>query len=251
MPSCRDGSLGQAGTEKGEAMNYAKPEKTIVTLELARAWPGELCCIQIKADGEFKTHELGAFRTSVLVAGEWVTRKSGGFLTAIQSAALDLHPCGIFVAFDVLEWDGSDISFQATLDRWNLLVACSKCFPSNWLLIESLASGKDVEAAMQARAEGCVAKMWNAPYGSMFCVKKLQTHLCTVTGMGGSQSVGIAELVAGVLVDRGRVTLRGGKTDKVRVGSIIKVEGMGLTDTSKIREPRLCQDTPTSWLVKF
>ena len=51
--------------------------------------------------------------------------------------------------------------------------------------------------------------------------------------------------------DFGSVPLLGGKCDRVRVGSIIKVEGFGLTAGGKIREPRVCRDTATSWLVKY
>jgi hypothetical protein len=47
--------------------------------------------------------------------------------------------------------------------------------------------------------------------------------------------------------DRGRVKMGGGKCDQVRIGSIIRVEGLGLTDLGKIREPRACRE----WLVKL
>jgi hypothetical protein len=50
---------------------------------------------------------------------------------------------------------------------------------------------------------------------------------------------------------RGKVTLRGGKIDRVRVGSIIKIEGLELHASGVIRDPRPCMDTETSWLVKF
>ena len=52
-------------------------------------------------------------------------------------------------------------------------------------------------------------------------------------------------------IECGHVALRGGKCDRVLVGSIVKVEGFGLTAAGMIREPRVCGDTPTSWLVKF
>jgi hypothetical protein len=72
------------------------------------------------------------------------------------------------------------------------------------------------------------------------------TYRCRVISTGATQSVGIADAETGA--DRGHVTLRGGKCDRVRVGSAIKVEGMGLTAAGRIREPRC---TEKVWLVKF
>ncbi len=45
----------------------------------------------------------------------------------------------------------------------------------------------------------------------------------------------------------GRVTLRGGKCDQVRIGSLIRVEGMNLTAAGKIRQPAPARE----WLVQF
>jgi hypothetical protein len=57
--------------------------------------------------------------------------------------------------------------------------------------------------------------------------------------------VGICDDATGA--DRGKVTLRGGKCDQVRIGSIIRVEGMGLTSVGKIRQPQPCRE----WIVKY
>ena len=58
-----------------------------------------------------------------------------------------------------------------------------------------------------------------------------------------------------VLVDsitgekRGKLPLRGGKFELVRVGSILKVEAFGLTNKGLLREARPDHDEPGSWLV--
>jgi hypothetical protein len=50
---------------------------------------------------------------------------------------------------------------------------------------------------------------------------------------------------------RGNLPLFGGRCDRVRVGSILKVEGFGLHASGLIREGRVCKDTADSWLVVF
>ena len=49
----------------------------------------------------------------------------------------------------------------------------------------------------------------------------------------------------------GNLPLLGGKCDRVRVGSILKIEGFGLHASGLIREPRVCKDTADSWLINF
>ena len=83
----------------------------------------------------------------------------------------------------------------------------------------------------------------------MQVLKHLTTHICRVTATGASQSVQVADSVTGE--PRGAVACRGGKVDKLRIGSILKVEAMGLTADGKLREPRLCQDAPDSWLNSY
>lgn len=110
--------------------------------------------------------------------------------------------------------------------------------------------GEFLEAVWARGGEGVCAFDWDAPWGEMLACKRLETFLCAVTGFcGGTQSVNIA--LAGTGKPCGHVALRGGKCDRVRVGSIIKVEGFGLTAAGCIREPRPCKDTAMSWLVKF
>jgi hypothetical protein len=84
----------------------------------------------------------------------------------------------------------------------------------------------------------------------MLACKRIVEMVCLVTGfVPGIQSVAIADPTTGQ--PRGRVALRAGKLDKVRIGSLVKVIGMSLTERGLIREPRLCSDSPGSWLVKY
>ncbi len=109
----------------------------------------------------------------------------------------------------------------------------------------------EIEQIMASGAEGVVAKPLDAPYGSMECYKALQIRKCAVLRIGPSQSVEIIASGNDEDVVTGFVKLGGGKVDKVRVGSLIKVESLGLTSNGKLREPRICTDTPDSWLVKY
>jgi len=215
-----------------------KPKKIVVTREQARAWNTAEMLIQVKADGVFSERKVLWGDAVVLVLGEFVTCKSGGFLSPLHRRMLESFPCGFFVAFDVTYPD------LTTRERWNLLTTIEPFFPCDMVLVERLEAGE-----IPPGAEGIVGKPWDAPYGDMFACKVLETRLCVVTSIGGSRAVGIAENVGGSLVDRGRVTLAGGKVERVRVGSVVKVDGMGLTEAGKIREPKVHNDD--GWLVKF
>ena len=214
-------------------------------LESARFWmPGEFL-VQVKADGVFQTREINAGGSKFLLAGEFVTKKSGGFLTTRDRKMLDKFPGGFFVAFDFLADDGLDASSFGLRRRWLMLLGKGKFFPPDCILVESF-NGEPWE--IPSDAEGLVAKRWHDPYGEMLCVKQCKTYCCTVTQIDGRQSVGIAEIAGGVMVDRGRVSLHGGKCDKVRIGSILNVTAMDETDSGKLREPKCAGE---NWLVKF
>ena len=96
-----------------------------------------------------------------------------------------------------------------------------------------------------AGGEGVCAHDWDAPYGEMLAYKASEIYTVCVTATGATQSVQIADVATGRPM--GNVPLRGGKCDRVRVGSILRVEGMGLTDKGLIRQPQPCAD----WLVQF
>lgn len=231
-------------------MTYSKPMKRIVSLDAARAWSPNSFLIQVKCDGQFQTRSLPASAPVALVAGELMRPRSGQFLTLSHKRMLEQCGGEFFVAWDLLAMDGMDVSQQSTKTRWCSLLGLVPWFPGNWILVQHGSAGF-VDWCFENGAEGVCAKAWDSPYGSMLACKRLSTHLCTVTQIGGSQSVGFAELIAGGFVDRGRIKLGGSKVDKVRVGSVLKVSSMGETDAGKLREPRLDNDSPDSWLHRF
>jgi hypothetical protein len=107
-----------------------------------------------------------------------------------------------------------------------------------------------VEAILSNGGEGIVAKRWDAPFdASMYAVKRSIELPCVVTEILPFQAVKIADASTGN--DLGKVKIAAFKISKIRVGSIIKVVGMNLTDRGMVREPRLCIDSPTSWLIKY
>ena len=228
-------------------------------------WRAGARLFQRKYDGEFLVRNVKCGMRNVLLAGERVRAKSGGFLTASDRALL-ARAGAFFAVFDLLAMDGQDVSGEPIRLRWRELCALAgelENIEHPIVLAESGGGGEFVEAVLAAGGEGVVAKDWDQPWGApMFAVKRLQTFFCVVTGFcGGTQSVQVARIEGGtsniehrtsnIQCAASRVALRGGKIDRVRVGSVLKVEGMGLTDKGMIREPRLCRDAPGSWLVKF
>jgi len=210
-----------------------KPRKTVVPLAAGRVWrvePGVR--FEEKMDGRFALATFsprGAGAVESIVAGEQM---------------LD----GVFFAFDVVQYDGQDVRAWPLRERLPVLDAI--CQHAGYRRPESMAHGGELLQRVLARGgEGVVCKSLDAPYGEMLACKRVETFQCVVTRTGNTQSVEIAD--ACTLAPRGHVALRGGKCDRVRVGSIIKVEGMGITAAGCIRESRPCKDTPTSWLIQF
>ena len=250
------------------------PRKTLVTREAAREWemgkseigkvesrnPDRL--YQRKYDGELARVRIGGGAT---VLAEFMRPKSGGFFTAADRAMHARFPLGWWAAITVEELHGENVLHESTAWRWAHLKALAPKFAPDMILAEVVT---DVDAAFANGAEGCVGHAWGAPWGDMVAVKQAGVWMCRVTSVGSTQSVSISRLKAkgsmlkensgkwenlefsiqpSDFVPAGRVKLGGGKVDQVRVGSIIRVEGMGLTDAGKIRQPVACRE----WLVKF
>ena len=207
-----------------------KPSKTLCTLEQAMAWGSGR--MTRKMDGEFEAREING----LTVAGQLMRPKSGGFFTAADRSMFAM--LGEFwVALDVVSNEPTDVR-SGILEEYRL---------AGGLVVEDV---HDIAATMAAGAEGVCWQAWDWPYGEILTVKQRWEGVCAITGhCGGSQSMTIADATTGQ--PRGRITLRGGRCDRVRVGSIIKVNGMSLTDDGKIREPVLDNDAPDSWLVSF
>jgi hypothetical protein len=214
----------------------AKPRKTVVTLEIARAWEIDASKrIEEKLDGRFATafQSLGgAEKVESILAGELMR--------------------GEFFAFDILNYRGKNVTLLPLRMRIPLMeeICSLGGFRRVRVMGGGTSPGEFLDEILAAGGEGIVIKDLDAPYGDMLAAKRLETWICRVTGgNGGSQSVRIED--AGTWQDRGRVALFSGKCDQVCPGSLIKVEGFGLTKAGKIREPRPCKDSATSWLVKF
>lgn len=215
-----------------------KPRKKIVPLQDFQKLSSREYLIQRKYDGEFATREIMFKGERFTLLGEKLRAKSSGLFDWKDKALLKRHYGSFFVAFSV------DLPGATNRDRWLKLSEIALSFTEDCYLADTVS---DASFCMESGGEGVCAHAWDAPWGEMLCVKQLNTWLCKVTAIGFTQSVEIADAATGE--PRGNVKLGGGKCDRVRVGSVIKIEGMGLSDSGKIREPRPCADTETSWLV--
>ena len=205
-------------------MIWTKPTKQIVTLAAGLAWGIEPGIIyQRKEDGRFDPWE-------------W---SPGNVL------ACELLPDGRRIAFDALMCEGKELignPLYARLWHRNHMARIAGV-P---IITTAGNGGQTLRYGLAAGWEGVCRKSLAATwYDAMEVCKKSVTLVCRVTSMGGTQSVGIADPVTGQ--DRGAVTLRGGRCDRVRVGSLIRLEAMEVHPSGKLRQPTLCAD----WLVSF
>lgn len=219
-----------------------KPRKIVVPLNVGLAWRGG-----------------GGYRYEEKMDGRFAQRRDAETQSIILGEQMR---DGRFFAFDCIMVGGQDIRRAPLRER----LECLNRF--SYLRPPCGNGGEFLEAVLARGGEGVVAKALDAPYGEMFACKRLWEGLCIVTGFcGGTNSVEISRQPSAVSVEDllkadsrtliasaipcGRLPLHGGKCDRVRIGSILKVQGMNLTETGKIREPRVCSDTPGSWLVKW
>jgi hypothetical protein len=203
-----------------------KPTKTIVPLAVGLAWTaGGL--FQQKLDGRFATLETDG--------GELAGENVGG----------------VFTAFDCIGWRGQDVRDIALRER--LAMRNELCRAGQIPIVAETTEhgGEFLESILKAGGEGAVFKSWDATYfAPMLAAKRIETWICRVaTFNAGKQSVAIVDSASGQA--RGNLPLLGGKCDRVRVGSLVKVEGFGLHPSGLVREPRICKDAPTSWLIQF
>jgi hypothetical protein len=203
-----------------------KPTKQIVPLAVGLAWQsGGL--IQQKLDGRFAT-----------------LANAGGELAGENVG-------GVFTAFDCVGWQGQDVRGAALRER--LAMRNELCHAGQIAVVPEVTErgGEFLESILNAGGEGAVFKSWDSTFFMpMLAAKRLETWICRVAGFnGGKQSVRIVDSTSGT--ERGNLPLFGGRCDRVRVGSILKVEGFGLHRSGLIREGRVCKDSETSWLIQF
>ena len=205
---------------RGEAVNVLHPTKVVISVAQAmEEWAGRGTW-QIKLDGVFTVLPV----TGGILVGETVGNQ--------------------FTAFDCVERGGTDARVYPLADRlaWRGELCRTAGLPE--------VAGCDFNGAdflkhvLGNGLEGVVMKSPGSYYDNMVAAKRSIVVTVRVSGFcGGSQSVTIADAATGQ--DRGKVTLRGGKCDLVRIGSVLRVEGMNLTDAGKIRQPVLARE----WLV--
>jgi hypothetical protein len=208
--------------------NIQHPAKNTVPLAEGLAWGNDGYIYEQKLDGEFALREVASGTQTGVLAGEFMPRG--------------------FIAWDCVKFDGQDIRalpWHERAARRNDLCALVG-FP----VVMSLPNGSALlQAVLASGGEGIVRK---SPYATyyvpMTACKRLQAWICRVTARANGQSVNIED--AATRENRGKVALRGGKCDRVRVGSLVKIEGLELHASGFIRDPRPCQDTPTSWLIQ-
>ena len=233
----------------GLRVQIPKPRKMIVPMTEGLAWRGGGNFLYIeKYDGQWVAGGL-PFQGHLLLA----ERMQGGIIRPPNAVWYAVHSIAALAGQNVLSWP--------TRARWRELCALAPLFPPYMRLANAGNGGEFLQTVLDHGGEGVCAFDLDASWGEMWACKRLETFYCMVTGFcGGTQSVSVARLPeyqpGGNLdvqnrLECGHVALRGGKCDRVRIGSIIKVEGFGLTAAGMIREPRTCKDSPTSWLVKF
>ena len=197
---------------------------------------------QRKYDGDMGRLDIGG---GIGLLGEKMRRKSGGFYTAADLKMFEQFPDGWFAAFTVETWNGKNMLTWSEDHRITILNDLT--LPPGVILAETVHNVADV---MDSGAEGVVWRDWLSSWGNMVVHKVLNQWHCRVGQIGGTQSVLISDAKTGE--PRGRCKLGGGKIDRVQANvSIIKVEGLGLTEKGFIREPRVCEDSENSWIVSY
>lgn len=206
------------------------PPKILVTIEQGRAWGQDCAIYQEKLDGNFETVAMGGD----VLAGESIKNTLAG--QAWRGAR-------VFVVWDCLARNGRDIRQQPASVRWNAArdLAGKYGLP---VVQSDVNGGRLLARVLAAGGEGVVRKDAGATYfDAMQACKRSIIVECRVTGIGPGQSI----TLAGERGDLGKCPAKGGAADRVRVGSVVRVEAACYTVNNKLREAKLCRE----WLVTF
>lgn len=209
------------------------PRKTVVPLAVGLGWGNDGAIYQEKLDGKFHHHR--DTETQSALVGEWMPARG-------------MAEAG-FIAWDIVEYRGADVrGMPLTTRLWMrdeiCRINCIQAVATWWN------GGRLLETVLARGGEGIVRKLPGATYfEAMIACKRLQTWVCRVVALDHATG-GAAIADAGTGEKRGTVPLRN-RAGQCRVGSIVKVEGLELTAAGKIRDPRPCKDTPSSWLIRF
>lgn len=200
-----------------------KPSFISVPMETGLRWrDGAGWRYEEKMDGQFHVEELTHATT---VIGE-------------------LMRDGQFFAFDVLHYEGQDLRPLPLCERLTVLDGMNLPRPAVG------SGGAFLASVLAAGGEGVVAKHLDPPWGVPFYkCKRRQVYYSRVTGLDQrTGSAILADRDSGEM--RGRVALHG-RFERVRVGSVLKVEAFGLTARGMLREARLDRDPNNAWLASF
>lgn len=207
--------------------NIQHPRKECAPLAIGLSWGNDGAIYQEKLDGVFMTRTILG---GAVLAGEQMRS-------------------GEFIAWDCVAFGYEDIRPAPFFER--LKIAQGICNAEGIRMATCSPNGSQLlQAVLAWGGEGIVRKLPGSTYyDAMTACKRLQTWVCAVTAINyGTGGATIKDARTGEL--RGVVPLRGRATS-CRVGSLVKVEGLELHAGGKIREPRPCKDTETSWLVRF
>lgn len=201
----------------------------------------------------------GRYRFEEKLDGRFALREFEG-----ARIAGELMPNGEFYAFDILQSAGVPCAQLPLSERLSLL--------DNFLILHSSfrlrrpahgSGGEFLEHILAAGGEGIVAKPLDTPYGCGWLKAKREEtfYVRVLAAPGCCQSVPFEETDESIAarlqtnplakMASGRCPLFGGKAERVRAGSLLKLTGYGVTARGKIREPRPDRDTPASWLVQY
>lgn len=232
-----------------------KPRKILVPLVQGLAWLEEAGIVyQEKMDGRFEIRHLDypeILGGETILAGEKVGAEFYAF-DCLKFYGVDYQDCPLRARLAALH--------QALSDRVTI---------GGEIIMRGIFSARNggelLQYVLKNGGEGVVRKRLDSLWGEpMEACKRLETFYCVVTGFNAGKSVRLERLLnfamdpgalaayrSGRTQACGSVSLGGGKADRVRLGSIVKIEGFGLTRAGQIREPRPCRDTPDSWLVRY
>ena len=242
----------EIGNRKSEIGNFRKPMIQFVPFDHAR-----------------RVLHLGGFL---------IQEKSDGIHRVLESAAgifnSERMADGSHVVNDLIALHGEDARRMTTAERWGICASfyqsLARCGARLARRFQSLAEVSDY--IRTENGEGAVLKPISGGFGEGWIkLKRSQNFFVRVSADSGSkQSVPIElmfhmehpataadfsrfPLSAFRFSPAGHVALFGGKSDRVRPGSILKLTAYGLTAKGCLREPRPDADpaNPDSWLVQY
>ena len=143
---------------------------------------------------------------------------------------------GRFIAFDVIQYNGMDVSKRPLRARLALLDLLPHPRPDHGL------GGEFLEAVLANGGEGVVAKDLDSRFGATwFKCKRIETFDLVVTEKAvGKMSIRIAERSG---LDRGWCPCFS-EYEKIRVGEIVEVSAYAISKNGKLREPRFIRRRP-------